>query len=257
LVKVIFVGTGSGKTSLNRFHSSILISTHNTNLLIDAGDGISKAMLSHGIEYNLISGIFFTHLHPDHSAGLPSLITQMKLNNRVNDLFIYADPGLFKFLESFVANSYLYKERLGFKINYIPAKQNKTVYINETINILSRQNSHLDSVKDYIDSSQTISSSSVLISAENKRIHYTSDIGGIADLLLYDEYDIDLVICELTHIQPDDLKKYFTSNTKYKKIIFSHISEDDLAIYEKTIAGFPLEISSNISIAEDGLEIKL
>ena len=251
------MGTGSGKTSLNRFHSSILISTRNTNLLIDAGDGISKALLSRGIKYNLIHGIFFTHLHPDHSAGLPSLITQMKLNKRVNDLFIYGDPGLLEVLKGFVINSYLYQERLGFKINYIPVNQNIIFNINETINILSRQNSHLDSIKYFIDPTLTISSSSVMISSENKCIHYTSDIGGIKDLSLFDEYDIDLLICELTHIKREDLKKYFISNTKYKKIIFSHINEDDLAVYVKTIAGFSPELCKKVSIAKDGMEITI
>ena len=69
MAELKFIGTGSGKTSLNRFHSSFFIKTSNYNLLIDAGDGESKALLSQGIDFNTIDGILFTHLHPDHYTG--------------------------------------------------------------------------------------------------------------------------------------------------------------------------------------------
>ena len=74
-MKIKFVGTSSGKASLNRFHSSLLLSSENYNLLVDAGDGISRALLVNGINFNSINGIIFTHLHPDHFSGLPALIS--------------------------------------------------------------------------------------------------------------------------------------------------------------------------------------
>ena len=70
---ITFIGTGSGEASLKREHSSILISSEKFNLLIDTGDGISKAILKAGIDFNSINGIIFTHLHPDHYSGLAVL----------------------------------------------------------------------------------------------------------------------------------------------------------------------------------------
>jgi ribonuclease Z len=256
-VKLFFVGTGSGKTSVTRFHSSILISSLDTNLLIDTGDGISKAFLSHGIEYNLIDGIFITHLHSDHAAGLPSFITQMKMNERKNNLSIYADSDLLKTLESFVLNSYLFPEKLGFKINFIPVSQNVWFDLNENFKILSRQNSHLDSAKIFSKTDQSTSSSSLLITAENKNIHYTSDIGSNEDLILFQDYEIDLLISELTHIETNSLIDYFKLIPKFEKIIFTHIDEKYLASQNDIFEGFPVEIIKKIMFAYDGLEVNL
>ncbi len=97
--EIKFIGTGSGKISLNRFHSSFLISTEKFNLLVDAGDGISKALLIQKIDFNSIDGILISHLHADHFSGLPSLIAQMKMNNREKDLSIFANENLINFIK--------------------------------------------------------------------------------------------------------------------------------------------------------------
>ncbi|MFC2102825.1 MBL fold metallo-hydrolase [Bacteroidota bacterium] len=256
-MKLFFVGTGSGKTSVTKFHSSILISSLGTNLLIDAGDGISKALLSHRIEYNLIDGIFITHLHADHAAGLPSFITQMKMNERKNNLSIYADPDLLKILKSFAHNSYLFPEKLGFIIDFIPVFQNVRFDLNENFKILSRQNSHLDSAKIFCKTDQSLSSSSLLITAESKNIHYTSDIGSNEDLKLFQDHEIDLLISELTHIEPSGLMEYFKLYPNFEKIIFTHIDEQYLVPQKDIFEGFSVEIREKTMLAYDGLEINL
>jgi ribonuclease Z len=258
LAKLFFVGTSSGKTSIERFHSSILLSTNHTNLLIDAGDGISKALLSHSIKFNLIERIFITHLHPDHFSGLPALITQMKMSERDKDLYIYADSGILKVLESFILNSYLFSERLGFKINYIPVVHNEAFDVDNNLKILSRQNSHLNSVKRLINIyDQSFSSSSLLFNVENKSIHFTSDVGSSDDLKLFQDYKIDLLICELTHIRPDDILDHMLENPNLEKIIVTHINEENVALQEKYIGDFSPEFSNKVIFANDGLEIGL
>src|SRR5690606_40471278 len=77
-MEIKFVGTGSGQTSLNRYHSSFLINTGGFNLLVDAGDGVSRALMHQKVLYNFIDGVLISHFHPDHYAGLTSLIVQMK-----------------------------------------------------------------------------------------------------------------------------------------------------------------------------------
>ena len=44
-MQLTFIGTGSGRTSIDRFHSSLLFTVNDKNILIDAGDSISRAML--------------------------------------------------------------------------------------------------------------------------------------------------------------------------------------------------------------------
>ena len=108
---IVFIGTSSGKTSLKRFHSSLLVKSQSFNLLIDCGDGTAKALLSLGISLDLIDGILFSHLHPDHSAGFASLIVQMKQLKREKKLRIFCHKNLAETLKMFLHYSFVFTER--------------------------------------------------------------------------------------------------------------------------------------------------
>ncbi len=257
MVNLIFIGTGSGKTSLSRFHASILISTSNTNLLVDAGDGISKALLMQDIQYNSIEGIFFTHLHSDHYTGLPSLITQMKMNERRKDLNIFADPGLMQVLKGMLFNSYLFDDRLGFRINYINVVQNVQFVINRDLKILSRQNSHLNSVSNSYKSKISFSSSSLMITADNHNVHFTSDIGSAEDLKLFNDSKIDLLISEFTHIKAGDIINLLRDKSELKEVILTHIDPENETFMQEFDSHRLQEIGKRIIFAYDGLKITL
>ncbi|MBZ0199736.1 MAG: MBL fold metallo-hydrolase, partial [Ignavibacteriaceae bacterium] len=139
-----FVGTGSGKTSLKRFHSSFIINSHNYSLLVDAGDGISRALINQAINYNNVDGIVFSHFHPDHYCGLPSLIIQMKLSKRKNTLTIAAHSNRIDFIKSFLKSSLIFENRLGFDIEYLPFYPEVELTINSNIRIIGKGNRHLE-----------------------------------------------------------------------------------------------------------------
>jgi ribonuclease Z len=122
---IVFIGTSSGKTSLKRFHSSLLIQSRSFNLLIDCGDGVSKALLSQGISYELIDGILFSHLHPDHSAGFASLIVQMKQQKRKKNLKIFCHKNLAETLRMFLYHSFVFTERSSFELEYYAIEHEK------------------------------------------------------------------------------------------------------------------------------------
>src|SRR5210317_870930 len=118
-MELTFIGTGSGKTSLNRFHTSILISENDHRLLVDTGDGISKALLASDISVNSIDSIIISHTHADHFAGVASLLTQMKIHVRTSPLAIFIHKDFLKFLSEFINVSYLFKETIGFDLKII------------------------------------------------------------------------------------------------------------------------------------------
>jgi len=115
-MKIIFIGTGSGKTNLLRFHSAIVFVSRNYKLLIDAGDGVSRAILKAGLNFNEINSILLTHYHADHFTGIASLITQMKLNKRKTPLRIFTHYKSVLFLRDFFHHTYLFEETFGFDL---------------------------------------------------------------------------------------------------------------------------------------------
>jgi len=256
-MEITFIGTGSGKASLKREHSSILISSKNYNLLVDAGDGISKAFLKTGIDFNSVDGIIFSHLHPDHYTGLAALIVQMKMYKRNEPLTIFIHEELVNAINDFLINSYLFPERLGFKINYEPFTIKKSFLINDEIEFLADQNSHLTGLTAYENySNKSFACLSFLFKVGEKRIHYTGDVGNKDDLYLFKDSKTDIFITESTHISLDEILTAAKKNNP-SKIILTHITEEDESKLNFDVKQLPEEVKKEIIIAKDGLKIKL
>ena len=256
-MEITFIGTGSGKASLKREHSSFLISSKTFNLLIDAGDGISKAFLKAGIDFNSVHGIILTHLHPDHYTGLAALIVQMKMYKRTEPLTIFVHEELIDVIENYLINSYLFPERLGFKINYEPFTIKESFSINDEIEILADQNSHLTELTEYADYSNiSFACLSFLFKVEEKWIHYTGDVGSIDDLYIFEDMKTNIFITETTHILLEEIL-IAAEKINPSKIILTHITEEDESKLNFDLKQLPEDVRKKTIIATDGLKIKL
>jgi ribonuclease Z len=263
-VEIKFLGTGSGKTSLTRHHSSFLVSVGNLpdgrqeyNLLVDAGDGISRAFLLQKIPVNSVDGILFTHFHPDHYTGIASLVVQMKMEGRLSKLELFAHEDSIVFLEEFIYQSYLFPGKLNFNLEFKAFKNNAQFIVTDSFNFIARQNSHLDSALSYdVKRKLTFSCCSFLIKTGNKNIFYTGDIGDKNDLYIFQGLPVDIMISEITHISPEELLESF-KKLDPKKLLITHISDED----ENRLKDFHFQLSDSdrkkIIQAFDGLEIKV
>jgi ribonuclease Z len=76
----------------------------NGYLLVDAGDGVLRDLLSGERDIRDIKGILFTHGHYDHMGGLHSLLGFLRMIGREEPLQIFAPDGceeVFSLVESF------------------------------------------------------------------------------------------------------------------------------------------------------------
>lgn len=253
-MKIKFIGTGSGLTSLKRFHSSFLISSSGYNLLVDCGDGISRAILSQNINFNSINAILISHLHADHYSGLPAILTQMKLAGRTNTLTVYVHSSEINFIKDFIFHSYLFKERISFDLIIIPIEDNKEINVVGNFNFTARVNTHLDKYKKY-DSENNLGfvSLSFLFKDEENRAIYSGDIGSEMDLYLFNN-KVDWLIAETSHIKIEKLAEVF-EKLNPEKIILTHIGDDteeSIRIYLESVSE---QLKSRFLLAFDGLEL--
>ena len=253
-MKITFLGTSSGKTSLKRYHSSILLSSKEYNLLVDAGDGISRAFISNAININSINGILFTHLHPDHFSGLPALIVQMKMVNRKDPLEIFIHKSLVKVVEDFIIHSYLLPEKMGFKIHYKTFQDDERISITEKFSLIAKKNSHLRDLENYQNKYPSLSlySASFLFESEGKKIIYTSDIGSEEDILLFNEIIPDLFISEVTHLSPLTLLKKIKS-IEPKMTFLTHYADEYISALSEIMANLPNALKEKVILAVDGI----
>lgn len=247
-----FIGTSSGKTSLKRNHSSLLISEEDHNLLIDCGDGISSALLKQNVNFRSIDSILISHLHADHYSGLASLITQMKLSGREESLSIYIHNSLLNVIEEVLLRSYLFKDKMGFKLNVISFEFDITTKISGHLYFTAKQNSHLDGYKPYdIKNVLSFASASFLFSNSKSNVFYSGDIGSVNDLFLFNQ-KIDFLITEISHISREDILAVY-NKIQPDKMILTHIGDEAEESLKAFIVSLSTELKSNIFIAEDGL----
>jgi ribonuclease Z len=256
-MEIKFIGTSSGKTSLKRYHSSFLINSGGYNLLVDSGDGISRALMNQKILFNFINGILLSHLHPDHYTGLPALIVQMKMNGRKNPLYIFCDESYSEFIKEFIYQSYLFEDKLGFKLNVQSFQQDKNFEVSDGLNFTARQNSHLErTINSDKNKRLSFSSSSFLISVKEKNIFFTGDIADQKDLYIFRDMKIDLMISEITHITVEELIEAFR-NLKPQRLYITHLSEEDEKKVSKISYQLPMAECRKVVASFDGLNVKI
>ena len=256
-MKIKFIGTGSGKTSLQRFHSSFIILSESFNLLVDAGDGISKALLKSNISFDQIDGILFSHLHPDHYSGFAGLIVQMKLINRKKALRVFVHEKLSSVVKDFLYTSYLFSEKMDFEIKYEEFTHGEKKQVCEEINFLSRQNSHLGQYVKYdIDKKLNFICSCFLFGLKNRNIFYSGDIGSAKDLYLFEDQEIQTIICETTHLE---LPELYESLNKLKpdEIYLTHLDDDSESQIEEWKNSISEQIRNKFIVASDELTVPI
>lgn len=72
-IKVTLLGTGAPRPVMNRFGPSILVEAGKEKLVFDCGRGATQRLYQLHVPFTEITGLFLTHLHSDHTVGIPDL----------------------------------------------------------------------------------------------------------------------------------------------------------------------------------------
>ncbi|HOJ19072.1 MAG TPA: MBL fold metallo-hydrolase [Ignavibacteriaceae bacterium] len=255
-MKITFTGTGSAMANPSRYHSSLLLSDRDENVLIDCGDGIARQLMQSGIPMRAITCVVITHLHPDHFAGLPGLILNMKLAGKFSSLRIVIDSAHISFVKNLLNQLYVYTDRLGFELLFTPIPVSGKVEF-DTFSIIMRANSHLQKyLPGYKAFSDGFVSYSVEIIQKSERLLYSSDIGSITDVREWFNNSYKYLIFEVTHISLFDIKKIM-DNTAPSKVLLTHIPRDKEEEFKAWHVSLKEDEKARVVIAYDNLAFTL
>jgi len=92
-LRVHLLGTGSPLPETFRFGPSTLIEAGGKKYLFDAGRGVIQRLYTLGIPFNEVDKLFLTHLHSDHTIGVPDLYLTGWVRGRKVPLQVWGPEG--------------------------------------------------------------------------------------------------------------------------------------------------------------------
>ena len=97
-MKIIPLGTSSGKPTLRRNVSALAVVGEGEWWLFDCGEGTQTQIARAGVSPQKLAGVFISHLHGDHFNGLPGLLSTMSLDQREKELTLVGPTGIDEYL---------------------------------------------------------------------------------------------------------------------------------------------------------------
>lgn len=119
MIDLVLLGCGGNMPMPNRFLSSLFINYHGRKILIDCGEGTQVSMRMKNCGFKTIDLILITHLHGDHTLGLPGLLSTIGNSGRDESITIVGPIGITNTLKAIN----LLVEYLPYKINIIENPQ--------------------------------------------------------------------------------------------------------------------------------------
>src|SRR5688572_15637766 len=94
VLEVILLGTGYPRPDPQRAGPSTVVVFGEKWFVVDAGRGATMRIAGTDLKYANLRGVFLTHLHSDHTAGLPDLFnTSWQFGRKTTPLHLYGPPG--------------------------------------------------------------------------------------------------------------------------------------------------------------------
>src|SRR5689334_17350665 len=91
--RVILLGTGTPYADPARSGPAVALIVDSNTYIVDAGTGIVRRAAAAKIPMRSLRIAFLTHLHSDHTVGLPDLMLSPWVLGRTVPLDVYGPPG--------------------------------------------------------------------------------------------------------------------------------------------------------------------
>ena len=275
--RVTLLGTGSPFPSAKRFGPAVLVQASGKTLLFDAGRGVAQRLVQSGVRLGAVDALFLTHLHSDHTVGIPDLWLTgwlpLPVASRKGPLRIYGPVGTKALMdglqrafgwdiETRIADQKLAKDDVAVAVTEF---SEGVVYDSDGITVTAFEVNHGDLIKpafgfrvDYGGRSVTMSGDTRF--NENLIRHATGtdllihQVAMAREELLKTSKPVQLILAH--HTKPDEAAVVF-SRTHPKLAVYYHFSlqgspqipppteQDVLELTRKTYAG-PLVLGEDL-----------
>ncbi len=215
-----FHGTGAGEPGGDRLASALSAKfSDGSVLLLDAGEGCSRAMLRDGLDPNRITDVAISHMHADHWGGLTNLIMAWITGERQTPVSIHVPPDTAEFFERMLTISYMFRERLKFDLRF---RTLMPFDLKDGWRLETFPTSHLDGVREFSAKHGVFETAfGYRLIQGSRKIVLSQDIGAEGDLA-GEMNGAELLVCESAHATPSTVLS-MARERGIARVIFTHV----------------------------------
>lgn len=208
----------------DRNHASFLYRLGQDTILVDCGEPIDGRFKDSGLSYDLIDGIFISHLHADHIGGFFMLMQGCWLEGRRKELPVHLPGRAIKPIQAMLEAGLLFDELLKFRLRFMPLRAGKPMPV-RSVRVTPFPTTHLDGLRaDFQKKHRSVFDSyCFLLESGRVRIGHSADLGAPEDLEPLLTRPLDLLVCEMAHFAPERILS-FLRGRRIKRIAFVHLA---------------------------------
>jgi ribonuclease Z len=219
-------GVCDGRASATRFHSAFLYRFGRARFLVDCGQPVSLGLKAAGVGADELDRVFLSHMHFDHTSGLGMLIQGFWLDGRRRELPIHLPVEGVEPLRQMLQAGYLFDDLLPFRMDWQAHRSGVPVVWNG-LRVTPFPTTHLDRMRRDFQQRfpRPFEAFAFLLESERARVAHSADIGSPRDLDPLLERPVDLLVCELAHVEPSDLFNYLAAK-QIGTVCLVHLPEE-------------------------------
>ncbi len=116
-MEVVVLGAGGFMPDPGFPTPGFVVRRHGVNYLLDAGEGIQTRLARHQVSRVKLNSIFISHMHGDHTLGLPGVLIRRGQENGKEPLYLFGPPELEDYVNS---TEKLLQYRLHYEVRFRP-----------------------------------------------------------------------------------------------------------------------------------------
>jgi ribonuclease BN (tRNA processing enzyme) len=249
-MEIHLLGTGTAVPVKNHSPAGLLVQAAGKNLLLDIGPGTLSRLEGTGITYDKLDALLLSHLHPDHSLDLATLLQAFNYApgaERTNSFSIYGCWGTQAFLQNLFI---LYPELVpaGYEISVHQAYRDD--FMIGSLNIQTAPTGHTSqSIAFRVEDGQR----ALVYSGDASRHGELSDLARLADLLVC-ECSFPDTWDTLDHLNAEDVG-VLAAQANVKSLVLTHLYPQALAV--DVLAQVRSHYHGELRMAVDGMHLVL
>ena len=144
-----FLGTSAGTPTKSRNVTGLALSHGGPKhwYLIDCGEGTQHQLLRTHHSVMQLQAIFITHIHGDHTFGLPGLLTSASMLGRTAPLYLVAPRPVKTFIEAAIGNS---DSSLSFELRFVDSEAEDFHWEDDSLSVTAVPLSHRVSCRAFV-----------------------------------------------------------------------------------------------------------